>query len=125
VDDGPAWTTVEVCEDVPVAVRSAEPEGAVVLVDCATIWVSNLCWEHRDLNQPSLEVLILARVRDLAEASEGRTVVVVSNEVGQSVVPDTPLGRQFRDLQGLANQTLAAASDSVVLMVAGLPLVLK
>jgi adenosylcobinamide kinase / adenosylcobinamide-phosphate guanylyltransferase len=119
------WITLEVFEDVPRAVQSAEPHGAVVLVDCITVWLSNLSWVHREMDPPELETLVLTRMRDLADASEGRTVIVVSNEVGQSLVPESPVGRQFRDLQGLANQALAAASDKVILMVAGLPLVLK
>jgi adenosylcobinamide kinase / adenosylcobinamide-phosphate guanylyltransferase len=64
-------------------------------------------------------------VRELAEASRFREVVVVSNEVGEGIVPTSRIGRRFRDLQGWANQILAAEAQSVVLVVAGLPLVLK
>jgi adenosylcobinamide kinase/adenosylcobinamide-phosphate guanylyltransferase len=124
--DRPAsWTTVEEPYDVPRVVRESIPKGAVILIDCVTLWLSNLSWEHRELEPPALEALVLERSRDLARASTGRDVVAVTNEVGEGVVPPSPLGRQFRDLQGLANQVLAAEADRVVLMVAGLPLFVK
>jgi adenosylcobinamide kinase/adenosylcobinamide-phosphate guanylyltransferase len=119
------WVTVEEPYEVPRAVREARPVDASVLVDCVTIWLSNLCWEHQAMDPSALEALVLERTRDLAAAAFGRTVVAVSNEVGCGIVPPTPVGRSFRDLQGLANQVLAAESDRVVMMVAGLPLALK
>ena len=67
----------------------------------------------------------MAAVRDLADASQLREVIAVSNEVGGGIVPTTRVGRRFRDLQGWANQILAATADSVTLVVAGLPLALK
>jgi len=67
----------------------------------------------------------MAAVRDLAEASRIREVIVVSNEVGNGIVPTTRVGRRFRDLQGWANQILAAEAASVILVVAGVPLALK
>jgi adenosylcobinamide kinase/adenosylcobinamide-phosphate guanylyltransferase len=67
----------------------------------------------------------MAAVRDLAQASRIRDVIVVSNEVGGGIVPATRVGRRFRDLQGWANQILAEEAASVTLVIAGLPLVLK
>jgi adenosylcobinamide kinase/adenosylcobinamide-phosphate guanylyltransferase len=67
----------------------------------------------------------MTAIRELADASRLRDVIVVSNEVGAGIVPTTRVGRRFRDLQGWANQILAAEAQLVVLVVAGLPLVLK
>jgi adenosylcobinamide kinase/adenosylcobinamide-phosphate guanylyltransferase len=67
----------------------------------------------------------MAAVRELADVSRTRNLIVVSNEVGGGIVPSTRVGRRFRDLQGWANQMLAAEAESVVLVVAGLPLALK
>jgi adenosylcobinamide kinase/adenosylcobinamide-phosphate guanylyltransferase len=118
------WGTVEESSDIARAVLEA-PRDAVVLVDCVTVWLSNLFWEYRDLAPPALEQVVLERVGALAAATDGRRVVLVSNELGQGIVPATPVGRHFRDIQGLTNQYLAAHADRVVLMVAGLPLRLK
>lgn len=113
---GSEWSTVEA----PLALVEAV-EGAAqpfVLVDCLTLWISNLLLGGHD---------IAPQVERLAKAVEERpgTVVVVSNEVGLGIVPDNPLARRFRDEAGLANQRLAQACDEVVLVTAGLPLVLK
>ena len=67
----------------------------------------------------------MASVRDLADASRLREVIAVSNEVGGGIVPATRVGRRFRDIQGWANQILAEKAESVTLVVAGLPLILK
>ena len=69
--------------------------------------------------------ILMAAVHDLAQASRVREVIAVSNEVGSGIVPTTRVGRRFRDLQGWANQILAAEAASVILVVAGLPLALK
>jgi adenosylcobinamide kinase/adenosylcobinamide-phosphate guanylyltransferase len=127
--DRPAnWTTVEEPLDLPRAVREA-PVEAVLLIDCVTLWVSNLMWEYRGQTTAAQEGLILALVDDLILASrrpEGAgEIIIVSNEVGGGLAPELPVGRAFRDLQGFANQRLARASDKVVFIVAGLPLPLK
>jgi len=128
--DRPAsWRTVEEPLDLPRAVREA-PVEAVLLIDCVTLWISNLMWEHRGQTAPAQENLILAQVDDLILASRRRAVdtgeiIVVSNEVGGGLAPEHPVGRAFRDLQGFANQRLAQAADKVTLIVAGLPLPLK
>jgi adenosylcobinamide kinase/adenosylcobinamide-phosphate guanylyltransferase len=119
------WTTVEEPLALAWAVRQARPEGATVLVDCVTVWLGNLTWEHRESEQAERERVILEEVADFARAARGREVIAVSNEVGSGIVPEHPLGRSFRDLQGLANQKLAEEAAGVVLLFAGLPLVLK
>ena len=120
-----AWVTVEEPEAVAHAVRTAAPLDAPVIVDCITVWLANLLERESSTPEHEQQEVMLAAVRDLAAAGGDREVVVVSNEVGSGIVPMTPLGRRFRDLQGRANQALAAEADSVVLVVAGLPLVLK
>jgi adenosylcobinamide kinase / adenosylcobinamide-phosphate guanylyltransferase len=124
--DRPAeWITRVEHDDVPGAIRDADPRDAVILVDCVTVWLSNVCWKHRSLDTASLERLVLDATSELVAVSRERTVIAVSNELGQGVVPESSVGRTFRDLHGVVNQALARGSDAVVLMVAGLPLSLK
>jgi adenosylcobinamide kinase/adenosylcobinamide-phosphate guanylyltransferase len=124
--DRPAsWTTVEEPESVPRVVRTTGPFDAPVLVECITLWLSNLVDRESHTPIRKQQDIVLAAVRELAEACRIREAIVVSNEVGGGIVPTTRSGRRFRDLQGWANQILAAEAESVVLVVAGLPLVLK
>ena len=88
------------------------------LVDCLTLWVSNLMHAGRDVAAET-ELLIAALAKRVAPA------IVISNEVGLGIVPDTPLGRSFRDAQGRLNQQVAALAPNVVLLAAGIPLWLK
>ena len=115
---GAAWRTVEVRDRIEEALAAEAGEGRAVLVDCLTLWVSNLMLAGAEIE---------ARTRALAEkaATLPGLVVFVSNEVGLGIVPDTPLGRRFRDGQGHLNQAIAAIADRVVFMAAGLPLYLK
>lgn len=119
------WRTLEAPLDVVSAVRSAGPAEAIVLVDCVTLWISNLLYEHRALERPSREKKVLGEVEALAAVLREREAIAVSNEVGEGIVPETPLAREFRDLQGQANQILAREASRVVLLVAGIPLTLK
>jgi adenosylcobinamide kinase / adenosylcobinamide-phosphate guanylyltransferase len=114
---GPGWRTIEVPLDVADALGSIEAAD-VALVDCLTLWLSNLLLAGRDPD-PAADALLDA----LAQARI--PAVLVSNEVGLGLVPETPLGRRFRDAQGRLNQRLAAAATRVDFVVAGIALVLK
>jgi adenosylcobinamide kinase/adenosylcobinamide-phosphate guanylyltransferase len=120
-----SWTTIEEPESVPRVVRTAAPMDAPVIVECVTLWLSNLFERESHTPPRRQQEILMAAVRELAEAARFREVVVVSNEVGGGIVPSTRVGRRFRDLQGWANQILAAEAQSVVVVIAGLPLVLK
>jgi adenosyl cobinamide kinase/adenosyl cobinamide phosphate guanylyltransferase len=115
------WATIEEPHDLPAACRRAARSYDVVVIDCITVWVSNLMERGDD------DALVLAAADDLAKMLRERlvSVILASNEVGQGVHPPTELGRRFRDLLGLVNQRLAAAADRVTLMVAALPLTVK
>jgi adenosylcobinamide kinase/adenosylcobinamide-phosphate guanylyltransferase len=89
-----------------------------VLVDCLTLWLSNLTLADADIEAETARL-------EAALARIPAPVVLVSNEVGLGIVPDNALARRFRDAQGRLNQRMAARADRVVLMVAGLPLVVK
>ena len=89
-----------------------------VLVDCLTLWLSNLMLANANIDA---EIATLEQ----ALAAAKTPVVLIANEVGSGIVPDHRLGRRFRDLQGVLNQRMAALADRVVLVVAGLPLALK
>lgn len=124
--DRPAsWTTIEEPEAVPRVVRTAAPTDAPVLVECATLWLSNLFERESQTPARKQQDTLMAAVRELADACRMREVIVVSNEVGGGIVPATRVGRRFRDLQGWANQILAAEAEAVILVVAGLPIALK
>jgi len=120
-----SWITIEEPENVPLVVRTAVPIDAPVIVECVTLWLSNLFERESQTSARRQQEILMGAVRQLAEASRIREVIAVSNEVGGGIVPTTRVGRRFRDLQGWANQILAAAADSVTLVIAGLPLTLK
>jgi len=113
---GEGWVTVEAPRDLAGALDAVT--AGFVLVDCVTLWLSNLLLQDRDL---AAEVETLCRVLERIPAR----VVLVSNEVGLGIVPENALARRFRDAQGLANQRLAEMADEVVFVAAGLPLTLK
>jgi adenosylcobinamide kinase / adenosylcobinamide-phosphate guanylyltransferase len=116
-DRGHGWLTVEAPRDLCGAL-AAVPAGHVVLVDCATLWLTNHLLAGADLDAETDALFA-------AFAACAAPVVVVSNEVGWSIVPDNALARAFRDAQGRLNQRLAAQADLVVAVMAGLPFVLK
>jgi adenosylcobinamide kinase / adenosylcobinamide-phosphate guanylyltransferase len=117
---GAGWHTIEAPHDLAAAIDAA-PAGAI-LVDCLTLWLTN-----RMLAEGDIDADIDARTASLeaALARRGGPAVLVSNEVGSGIVPDNALARRFRDLQGHLNQRLAAGADRVILVVAGLPLIVK
>lgn len=117
VQRGPDWRTIEAPLDTA-DVLIGLPAEAVVLLDCATMWLSNQMLAETDLATEQAKLL------DTLNACPAH-VVVVSNEVGLDVVPENALARRFRDAQGALNQALAKQADLAVLVVAGLPMVLK
>jgi adenosylcobinamide kinase / adenosylcobinamide-phosphate guanylyltransferase len=115
---GAGWVTHEEAIALPSLLTAVDGAGRFILVDCLTLWLSNLILADTDWEGPAAE---LVRVLSGVKAD----VVLVSNEVGLSIVPDNALGRRFRDAQGILNQRVAAVADTVMFVAAGLPLVLK
>ena len=118
---GPDWKTLEEPIEIHDAILSASESAAVVLVDCLTLWTSNLLFGGADEAGIMLAVDRLNRALEQAECP----VILVSNEVGYGIVPENDLARQFRDMAGLVNQRVAAAVDRVVLTVAGIDVLIK
>jgi adenosylcobinamide kinase / adenosylcobinamide-phosphate guanylyltransferase len=115
---GGMWTTHEEQFELSRTLEKLDQKGRFILVDCLTLWLSNLMLDDRDWQGPT--TALCSKLQHMSA-----DVVLVSNEVGLSIVPDNKLGRHFRDAQGLVNQRVAEVSDSVVFVAAGLPLVLK
>jgi len=113
---GTQWRTIEAPRELVAALTACK--GSPALIDCLTLWLSNLLLADADI-EPEIERL----ANTLTAAAI--PIVLVANEVGSGIVPDHPLGRRFRDFQGILNQRVAALADCVVLMVAGLPLAVK
>ena len=116
--EGQGWTVVEEPHALLGALRQHAAKDTFILVDCLTLWLTNLMlWQEN----------VGAAVAELAESLPelDGTICLVSNEVGLGIVPDTPLGRVFRDEAGLAHQMLARVADEVRFIVAGLPMWLK
>jgi len=125
------WRTVEETRNLPGRVAEAGLETGVVLVDCLTLWLTNLLLDdqipHPGAGEEEKEFYINSQVELLASAAKASrsSVLLVANEVGLGLVPPYPLGRVFRDLAGRANRQLAAAADEVYLVVAGLAVEIK
>ncbi len=113
-----AWRLVEEPIALAAALRAECAAERVVIVDCLTLWLSNLLLAAAPL-EPEQAALL-----DALPTLPGR-VLFVANEVGLGIVPENPLGRRFRDLAGFLNQAIAARCDRVTLVAAGLPVVLK
>lgn len=118
VDRGDGWTTHEVPLQLTQHLQENCGLGSVILVDCLTLWVTNLMMAEDDV-----EAAGLALVDSLA-AIHGR-LILVSNEVGLGIVPDNRMAREFRDHAGRLHQRLAAVADEVYFVAAGLPLKMK
>jgi adenosylcobinamide kinase/adenosylcobinamide-phosphate guanylyltransferase len=116
-----SWRTVEAPIELPGAVTAAAMTDDVVLVDCLTLWTTNL------LLSPEASPHFDRHVEDLVDALDRAPcpVILVSNEVGSGIVPENRLARQFRDLMGIVNQRIAACADEVVWTVAGIPVTIK
>ena len=111
------WQTVDAPLDLAEAI-AAQPAGRPILVDCLTLWLTNVMLADRDIDAEAAHLVeILARPRG--------PWVVVANEVGLGIVPENALARRFRDTAGRLNQAVAARADAVVFMVASLPMTVK
>lgn len=117
-DRGPEWTTIE-----QYRLPSSEPlRGRVVVVDCVTLWLTNVFSDSDGSVERTLELATEELYRTLSMPA---TWILVSNEIGQGVHAMTEAGRRFTDLQGFMNQRIAARADAVALMVAGIPVAVK
>jgi adenosylcobinamide kinase/adenosylcobinamide-phosphate guanylyltransferase len=115
---GEGWQTHEAPIEVPECLAKLGVAAAPILVDCLTLWLTNIMLGERD-------VTAAARALEAALGEARAPVVLVSNEVGLGIVPDNALARRFRDEAGRLHQRLAARADRVLFMVAGLPMVVK
>lgn len=113
-----SWRTVEAPLDLVDTLRAMKGSEGAILVDCLTLWLSNLMHAERNVAAETAHLCAALKAMDCP-------VCLVSNEVGMGLVPETPLGRAFRDEQGWLNQRVAEVVDRVEFVAAGLPLVLK
>jgi adenosylcobinamide kinase/adenosylcobinamide-phosphate guanylyltransferase len=112
---GPDWQTIEEPRNIA---RLIEASTSPMLVDCLTLWLTNLMLARRDIEMETAKLIAAARAANAP-------VVFVSNEVGLGIVPENALAREFRDRAGRLNQAMAAIASRVVFMIAGMPMVLK
>jgi adenosylcobinamide kinase / adenosylcobinamide-phosphate guanylyltransferase len=115
---GVTWRTIEEPLDIAAVLALESHPGTVVLVECLTLWLSNLMGAGRDI-----DIATDGLVTALEQAAG--PVVLVSNEVGAGIMPDNALARRYADALGVLNQRIAAVATRVVLVVAGQPLLLK
>lgn len=117
-DRGTGWRTIEAPLALTETIAAEGRAGRVLLVDCLTLWTSNLMHAGEDIvEETSRLVEVIGRC--------SAALILVSNEVGLGIVPDNPLARRFRDEAGRINQAVAAACDEAVFVAAGLPMTLK
>jgi adenosylcobinamide kinase/adenosylcobinamide-phosphate guanylyltransferase len=114
----PSWSVIEEPLALADALNREARNDRILVVDCITLWLSNVLLRGQDLSPAS---------QHLAQSIAGLAgpAIFVSNEVGSGIVPDNPLARAFRDAQGLLNQALGRACDAVVLVSAGIPIQIK
>lgn len=112
------WNVIEESVDLVEMLESLVRPDRIVVVDCLTLWLSNLFFENRNIKGE------LAKLGDSIKGLVGR-VIFITNEIGLGLVPSTELGRVYRDEHGRLNQAVAAACDEVTFVVAGIPLTLK
>ncbi|MBF0301969.1 MAG: bifunctional adenosylcobinamide kinase/adenosylcobinamide-phosphate guanylyltransferase [Desulfamplus sp.] len=118
---GDDWITAEVPVEVPLKIKEFFKSADVILVDCLTLWVSNLMFNNFD------DDAILKITQELQDLLTNSTspIFLVSNEVGMGVVPENALARRFRDMAGMVNQKIAQTADQVIYTVAGIPMTIK
>ncbi len=124
--EGRNWQTIEEALQLTELLAS-RPAGETVLVDCLTLWISNLMYSaeqnHSEITEENM--IFLAHQLGAAARHHQGQVIMVANEVGLGIVPDNPTTRRFRDLAGRCNQTIAALADKVFLVCCGIPLQIK
>ncbi len=118
IERGPEWTSIETEKDIYLQPIS----GRVVVIDCVTLWLTNLFMQQEDDIDKSLAAF--KKEIDTIYALNG-TFIIISNEIGMGVHAETDIGRKFTDLQGWANQYVANKAEEAIFMVSGLPLWLK
>ena len=126
------WRLIEEPRNIRDTLIQLKDEDGVILLDCVTLWLTNLLLagnlqNDNDLFNNELEPQILDMVKDVAQLAREikPQVIFVSNEVGQGIVPEYPLARAYRDLAGRSNQILAHSADQVYMVVAGFPMEIK
>lgn len=119
-----SWQTVEAPLALAEGVERSAAASDTIVVDCLTIWLSNLFWEYRQ-NPACIEEIVRSHLQRIVAIGSSCRIILVSNEVGCGTVPAAAVARAFRDTHGLLNQWVAEAADEVILAVAGLPQYLK
>ena len=118
---GPEWQTIEEPVEVVNKIRQYGDKTDVILLDCITLWLSNLLMRQKKDSEIMKEIGgLIHTVREVQTS-----LIIVSNEVGLGIVPADPLSRRFRDLSGMANQRIAEAAETAIFMVSGFPIFLK
>lgn len=120
-DRGEDWRTVETEILLPEAVSGKSDKGRIIVVDCLTLWISNLMLGQEE--QDGMEKGVQRLMKSLKESV--CPVILVTNEVGTGIVPENPMARSYRDAVGMVNQLVAKTANRVVWMVAGIPVVIK
>lgn len=118
------WMTIEEPVELSSQIQSLREPDKMILIDCLTIWLSNCILSEE---QQKDETWVSRKIDELLETLQTHNghLIAVTNEVGAGIVPDSPLGRQFRDVAGRLNRKIAACSDQVFLVTAGIPVELK
>jgi adenosylcobinamide kinase/adenosylcobinamide-phosphate guanylyltransferase len=120
------WDTIEETIDLGGVIRRSTSHQ-VLLIDCLTLWINNLLYDAENRKEAFSEETMVVRCREVIDACHAfpGTVIFVTNELGMGIVPDNETARRFRDCAGRCNQIMAEAAGTVILVVAGIPLVLK
>ena len=116
-----SWETLEIPLALAAALETHNVRGHILLVDCLTLWITNLMMDERSEAAVEAEIASLTRTLTAMHCP----VILVANEVGQGIVPENQMARRFRDWAGMANQRVAACVDQVIWMVAGIPVKIK
>ncbi|MEZ5691932.1 MAG: bifunctional adenosylcobinamide kinase/adenosylcobinamide-phosphate guanylyltransferase [Rickettsiales bacterium] len=115
---GSEWITTESPIELPKQVENLSNSDNLLLIDCLTLWINNLLYNNKNVTRYTNNL-----IESLKKTQSD--VIIVSNEVGIGITPDNQIARQFRDYAGILHQQIAEISNSVILMVAGIPMVIK